>query len=133
MKKYILYGIWFCLYVTCLFLGYVTEPDQAQQVALLLMALIFFVPGVLLLIDAHRAKDVKTLCILRWISAVSLGLTVVLLIANVASALAPDAVGNALYELLIIVSVPMVCSQHWLVSLFLWACLFFATLRRKAK
>lgn len=133
MKKYILYGIWFCLYVTCLFLGYVTEPDQAQQVALLLMALIFFVPGVLLLIDAHRAKDAKTLCILRWISAVSLGLTVVLLIANVASALAPDAVGNALYELLIIVSVPMVCSQHWLVSLFLWACLFFATLRRKAK
>ena len=83
MKKYILYGIWFCLYVACLFLGYVTEPNQAQQICLLLMALLFFVPGVLLLIDGHRQQDKKTLCILRWISGLSLVLTLVLLVANV--------------------------------------------------
>ena len=128
MKKYILYGIWFCLYVACLFLGYVTEPNQAQQICLLLMALLFFVPGVLLLIDGHRQQDKKTLCILRWISGMSLALTLVLLVANVASALASEAVGNILYELLIFVSVPMVCSQQWLLSMLLWACIFFTTL-----
>jgi hypothetical protein len=62
-----------------------------------------------------------------------LGLTLALLVANVFSVLWSEAVGTVLYELLIFVSVPMVCSRHWVLSLFLWACLFFSTLPKKAK
>lgn len=134
MKKWILYGIWGCLYIFCAALGYaVTQPSDLQIFALVTLSLLFFLPPMLLLVDARRQQDKKTLLTLRWISGLSLLLTLIFLVANVASALGSDAMGNALYELLILVSVPMICSQHWFLSLFLWACIFFATLSRKRK
>lgn len=132
MKKWILYGIWGCLYVFCAALGYtVTEPDQLQAFALLILSLLFFVPPVLLLVDAHIKKDRKTRLVLRWISGLSLVLTLILLVANVASALGSEALGAALYKILLLVSVPMICSQHWFLSIFLWACIFFGTLEKQ--
>ena len=134
MKKWILYGLWGCLYIFCAALGYaVTAPTQLQSFALLVLSLLFFVPPALLLVDAYRQKAQKTLRILRWVSGVSLALTLVLLIANIASALGGAALGNALHVILILVSVPMICSQHWFLSVFLWACVFFATLGQKQK
>lgn len=134
MKKWILYGIWGCLYIICAALGYaVTEPSGLQFFALAALSLLFFAAPVLLLVDAHRQGDKKTLLTLRWISGLSLGLTLVFLVANVASALGSEALGNAMYALLVLVSVPMVSSQHWFLSIFLWACIFFATVGRKRK
>lgn len=134
MKKWILYGIWGCLYIVCAALGYaVTDPTQLQTFALLVLSLLFFAPPALLLADAYRHEQQKTRLTLRWISGISLALTLILLIANVASALGRAALGNALYEILILVSVPMICSQRWFLSIFLWACVFFATLLRKKK
>lgn len=133
MKKLILWCIWVFLYALCAGLGYISDPSDSQKPALLIMALIFFIPGLLLLIDGLRSRDQKTLLQLRWISGLSLALTLVLLVANVMSALASEAVGNVLYEVLIFVSVPMICSQQWLLSLFLWACLLFATLPGRRK
>lgn len=134
MKQWILYGLWGCLYIFCAALGYVTtDPTGLQSGALLVFALLFFVPPVLLLVDAYRQKDKKTLLVLRIISGTSLALTLILLVSNVASALGGEALGKALYEILILVSVPMVCSQHWFLSIFLWACVFFATMGRKQK
>lgn len=133
MKKTILWCSWVFFYAICAGLGYITDPADSQKPALLILALLFFVPGAILLIDALRAKDQKTLLRLRWISGLSLALTLVLLVANVMSALSSEAVGNVLYELLIFVSVPMICSQQWLLSLFLWACLLFATLLGRKK
>lgn len=134
MKKWILYGIWGCLYIICAALGYaVTAPTGLQAVALFILALLFFVWPAILLIDAHRQKDKKTLVTLRWISGLSLLLTLGFLVANVASVLGSKALGNALYEILILVSVPMICSQQWFLSMFLWACIFFATFSRKQK
>ena len=133
MKKTILWCVWAFFYALCAGLGYIADPTDTQKLALLVMALIFFIPGLLLLIDALRKKDRKTLLQLRWISGLSLGLTLVLLVANVMSALASETVGNVLYEILIFVSVPMICSQQWLLSMFLWACLFFATLVGRKK
>lgn len=132
MKKWILYGIWGCLYVICCVLGLaVPAPAGLQTFALVTFSLLFFVPPALLLLDAYRASDRKTLFALRWVSGLSLLLTLVFLVANVASALGSEALGTALYTILVLVSVPMVCSQHWFLSLFLWACIFFATLRKE--
>lgn len=134
MKKTILYGSWIFLYILCAGLAHVTGAEGLQSAALLLLSVLFFIPGAILLADALRTGDRKTAVLLRWLSGGSLALTVIALAANVASALASETVGNVLYEVLIFVSVPMVCSQQWLLSLFLWACLFCGTFlgRKKA-
>lgn len=133
MKKRILYIVWGSLYALCAGLGHIQEPSGAQSVALTLISLLFFVPAGILLVDALRNGDKKTLSQLRLISILSLGLTVLFLILNVTSFLGSEALGTVLHELLIFVSVPMICSRHWVLSLFLWACLLFATIPTKKK
>ena len=131
MKKRILYGIWGCLYISCAALSaFITEPDGLQLFTLVVLSLLFFVPPVLLLVDAHLQGDKKTLLTLRWISGLSLLLTLLLLVANVAAALGSDTLGNILYGVLLLVSVPMICIRNWFVSMFLWACVFFTALHR---
>ena len=134
-KNIVLYGLWGCFYILCMVLGYtVTAPiATAQQVGLTILSLAFFVPPTILLIDSYRQKDQKGLRALRIISGLSLGLTFFLLILNVLSAAWPEAAGEFLNQLLILVSVPMATCGNWLVSLFLWACLLFATLSNKKK
>ena len=134
MKKKLLYGSWIALYIICAVLGFaVTAPDTLQLVASMIFSALFFIPPCWLLVDAYRQKDRKALRFLRWVSGLSLLLTLILLVANIASALADAALGNVLHILLVLVSVPMVCSQQAIISLFLWACIFFATLCRKEK
>ncbi len=127
MKKTVLYSSWGLLYVLCFLLGNAENPQGAQLAALVIMSLLFFVPGVLLLANALRSGDRKTLVVLRWISGLSLGLTVAFVILNIASVRLSDPVGVALHHGLNLVSVPMMCSQFAPLSLFLWACLLYAT------
>jgi hypothetical protein len=133
MKKRIIYIVWAFLYALCAGLGHITEPSSTQSVALTFLSLLFFAPPAVLLVDALRSQDKKTLLRIRTISIASLGLTLLLLILNVTSVLGSDALGMVLHELLIFASVPMICSRHWVLSLFLWACLLFASLPPKKK
>lgn len=133
MKKIFLYSIWLFLYALCAGLGFVEEAEGLQAAALTAMSLIFFIPGVFLLIDARKTNDRKGLLLLRWICIAALSLSLIFLVANIFSALGSEALGDSLYQLLIFASVPMVCSQHWFLSLFLWACLLFATFSPKKK
>lgn len=133
MPKQILYILWGVMYALCAGLSHIAEPGTAQGVAMLIFSLLFFVPPAILLVNAFRQQDRKTLLLLRRISAVSLGLTVIALLANVFSTLGSTLLGDVMYEVLIFVSVPMICSQFWAASLFLWACLFFAARPKKAK
>lgn len=133
MKKRILYFVWGCMYALCAGLGHINEPGSVQSVALTFLSLLFFVPPVILLVGALRVGDKKTLLQLRVISIVSLGLTFILLLLNVTSALASEIWGTILHEFLIFVSVPMICSQYWVLSMFLWALLLFLTIPPKKK
>ena len=67
MKKIILYAVWLVLYGLCAALGHIPQPAGAQAAAMLILSLLFFVPGILLLVDALRAGDRKGLALLRWI------------------------------------------------------------------
>ncbi len=127
MKKIILYIAWLVLYALCAGLSYVEDPAGLQAGALTFFSLLFFVPPGILLVDSLRRKDLKTVSLLRWISIASLALTLILLVANVASVLGSEALGNELYQILIFVSVPMICSRYWILSMFLWACVLCAT------
>ena len=76
---------------------------------------------------AKKEKDARTLKLVRGISLLSLGLTLLALVLNVLSAMGTVTMGNVLFAVLIVVSSPMVCSGYWALSLFLWACLLIVS------
>ena len=133
MKQKHLYSAWAGLYILCAVLGFVTNPNSVVKAALVLISVIFFVPGLLLLLDAISHNDKKTIGRIRWICIGSLGLTLIFLIANLLTVNASATVGNVFYALLVIVSSPMACSQYWVMSLFLWSCLLMGTIFRFKK
>ncbi|MBO5953743.1 MAG: hypothetical protein J6Q53_06480 [Oscillospiraceae bacterium] len=124
-KQYLIWGV---LFILCAGLGFIPEPEGLIKAIMVLVSFLFFVPPGWLLYRAVRSGNRQGLCCLRNLSAISLGLTLVLLVVNFLSVGASEAVGNYLYGLLVIFSAPMVCSQFWAVSLFLWACLMMTAL-----
>ena len=120
MKIKLTYALWAVLFVICAFLGFVQNAAGFGKVLLILSSLIFFIPGAVLLVWGQRKQ-------IRIISLCSLGLTLVLLIATFLSVMASQPVKNVINALLVIFSTPMFCSQFWVLSLFLWACLLMAT------
>ena len=134
MKEKLLYIAWGCLYILCVGLGTISEAQGLLKLALMMISVVFFVPGIILLYDSVTAGDRKGVLRIRWICIASLALTV----AGLAGFLASGASGseetvNLAYEVLILVSSPMACSQFWLLSLFLWGCLLSATFLGKKK
>lgn len=127
MKNRVLFPLWGGLYLLCASLGFVTSPSAVLIVLMALLALIFFVPGAVLLYRGVWGKNAKSRKQVRLISGISLGLTLIFLVANFLSVLAPEPVGNLLHVLLVLVSVPMFCLRYWAASLFLWACLFIGS------
>lgn len=124
MKKIVLYSIWLCLYILCVGMGTIIPQTAVQSGALTILAVIFFIPGVLLLLEGFRNDNQKLLKQVRIISLLSLILTLSLIVLNILTVNAGTAVGQALNDVLLLVSAPMFCC-HWQgISIFLWACLF---------
>ena len=123
MKQKNLYAIWSVLFVLCCALGFLPQ----KNIVLTMVSVLFFLPGVLILVDAYKQNDNKALLRLRYISLGSLVLTLAILAANFASAQGSLKLGDALHYILGIVSTPMFCSSIWVLPLFLWACLFIAS------
>lgn len=133
MKEKILYAVWGCFYILCVGLGFIPDPVGLGKVLLVLISVLFFVPGFLLLQDAVQTKAPKQLLRLRLVCAASLILTFAALVTSFLTAPAGEKVGSLVHELLALVSAPMLCSQYWALSLFLWACLFMATIVKRPK
>lgn len=133
MKEKILYALWGALYILCTALSFVPHPQGIGKVFLVLTALIFFLPGAILLYDGLKAKNRKAVLRIRWISLASLVLTLILIILNVLSVHWSQSAGNTLHQILALVSSPMLCSQYWIGSIFLWACLLVASMKRFPK
>lgn len=130
MKKQVLFGLWAGLFSMCAALGFIRDAEGGVRIVLTLCGLVFFLPPAVLLYDAAKEKDVRTLQLVRNFSAISLGLTVVLLVCNVLSVLGSEALGNFLHIVLTVVSSPMLCSGSWALSLFLWACLLLVSMQQ---
>lgn len=129
MKKSTLYIIWAGLFIICAGLGFIPNPTGAGRVLLTLLSVAFFIPPAVLLYRADQEKDNNTLQLIRNFSALSLLLTMVLLIVNLLSAFRSEWLGNVVHAVLVMVSSPMVCSGYWALSLFLWACLLVVSLK----
>ena len=129
MNQKAIYALWAVLFILCAAFGFIPEPEGLTAAALTLVSVVFFVPPALLLFRAEK-QDVL---LIRNLSALSLGLTVMLLILNFLTAFSSETLGRILHYVLTIVSSPMICSGNWALSLFLWACLLMGSLRQSRR
>lgn len=126
MNKKLLTGLWAGLFIVCAGLGFIPEPESALQILMTLLSLFFFLPPTMLLYEAGRNQDRATILLIRNLAVLSLVSTMILLIFNFLTVLSSETLGQILHYMLIIISSPMICSGHWALSLFLWACLLFS-------
>lgn len=124
MSPKVLFALWGSLFVLCAGLGFVPEPSGLFPVA----AILFFLPPAVLLYRAYGDRNAHTLRLVRNLSALSLLLTMVLLIVNFLTALSSETLGAVVHYILVIVSCPMICCGNWALSMFLWACLLMTSM-----
>ena len=121
MSNTVLYILWGALYALCAGLGFVAAPGPTLRLLMLLLSLAFFVPPFLL----NRRRNRRALALVRNLALGWLLVTGALLVMNILSVVASEALGNFLHGLLTIVSSPLICSGSWALTIFLWACVFF--------
>lgn len=129
MAKRLWYYVWIGLFLVTACVGFLPAREGAWRVVSTLLAVLFFLPPAWIL-KTGDGKDAKRVF---FISLSSLCLTVATIIVSVICARGSEALGNALHGLLVVVSAPMVCGGVWVLSLFLWACLLFASRGRFGK
>jgi len=134
LNKYILLAIWIGMFILCAVLGYLPPQEGANKWLLVIFAVLFFLPPALLVYKSRRDRDRKMLRLVRIASLAVLIATVALLVMNLLSValvlVMPEktalAVGDVLYDILILVSTPMVCGQYWGIGLIGWAALLWS-------
>ena len=130
MIRKLLFALWAVLFSLCAGLGFIPEPEGLMAAVLTGISILSFLPPWILLYRAEKSGSAADILLIRNLSALSLGMTLAALIANFFTAFASETIGQILYYVLIIVSSPMVCSGHWAMSLFLWACLLMVSLKQ---
>ena len=89
MKNKHWYLLWGALYIICVGLGFIPEPQGFLKWVLVLAALLFFVPGWVLLYSAHSRRNPGPARTIRTLSILSLVVTLIFLVLNLLSALIP--------------------------------------------
>ncbi len=128
-----IFMIWAFLYGVCAALGFFPEPGGALAGLMIVLSVAFFIPPAVLVYRGVRQKDYVLLKKIRYLSLIWMGLTTITFCLNVLSVEASEAAGQVLYWMLILVSAPMVCSQAWIVPIFLWGCLLTVCLQNREK
>ena len=126
---YILWAVLFAL-TAALGLGF-PNAGGALRWVLLGVSLLFFAPPFLILGRAKEEGEKTHIRLLRWLTVGSLALTVALLLLNIRCAGMGEALGMALNAALTVVSTPMVCSNFYVLPLFLWGALLTGTFVKK--
>ena len=121
MSNTVLYVLWGGFYALCAGLGFVAAPGPALRLLMLALSVAMFVPPFLL----NRKGNRRVRLLVRNLSLAWLIVTGILLPANFLTALAPEMLGNFLHGLLTVLSSPLICSDSWALTIFLWACVFF--------
>ena len=129
----LLYILWAAMFVLTAMLGFLfpNVSHAAGRAALTTASVIFFVPPWMILVRAKHEGARKQIRLIRYIALASVVLTLVLLIANLRSAGLGEAMGAVLNAMLVIVSAPMVCSNFFVLPLFLWGTLIVGSFTAK--
>ena len=129
MKNRYLYALWGALFILCAGMGFIPEPAGAVKILLTALSILFFLPPAVLVWRGRQQKDRAALSLVRNLSIASLSLSVLLIIASFLTVFRSRLLGDILHGVLVVVSSPMICSGHWAMSLFFWACLLIASLK----
>lgn len=129
MKYKYLYIIWAGMYLLCAALGFLPEPEGAVYWLLFGIGMMFFIPPAVILCQAIRTENRKQVKAVMWISISWLSVMLMMLVANFLSIGATEAVGTALYYMLVVMASPMVCSQIWVAPMFAFGCLLTASVQ----
>lgn len=134
MRYRALYMLWAVLFAVTAVLGLLFPAAEGfTKVLLQIVSVAFFLPPFAILLKAREEGNRHPKTVVRLFCVASLVLTTVLLCLNILAAKADDAVGNALHQILTVVSAPMVCSNFYVLPLFLWAALLMFSFGKKAK
>ena len=125
MSNTVLYALWGGLYALCAGLGFIGEPSVLLQILMTAASVALFVPPLMLSHRAAKAGDRRTLELVRNLSGGWIGISSLLLVANLLSVFAGEKLGNFLHGMLVIAASPMVASGSWALSIFLWAYVFY--------
>ena len=82
MSNTVLYALWGGLYALCAGLGFITEPGPAMRLLMILLSVALFVPPFVLNYRAAKAKDRRTLELVRNLALGWLLVTSILLVAS---------------------------------------------------
>ena len=129
MKYKYLYILWAGMYLLCAGLGFLPNPEGAAYWLLFGIGMMFFVPPGVILCQAIRSEDKKQVKAVMRISISWLSVMLVMLVVNFLSISATEAVGTAMYYLLVVMASPMVCSQIWVAPMFAFGCLLTASVQ----
>ena len=135
MKQKALFVLWGGLFILCAGLGFIPQPEGFLRGLMTAAALGFFLVGWLILYRADKTGDRDSLLLVRNLSLLSLGLTLLLLVFSFLTLNVSRWMGDLVHVILVIVSSPMICSGYWALSMFLWACLLLTArsyLKKKA-
>ena len=128
MNQKNLFALWGILFGVCAVLGFFPEPVGIRRWMQTILSVLFFLPPAMLL---YRSREKAVHQLIRNLSALSLGLTLVTLVGNFVFAIRSETLGTLLHYILVVVSSPMICSGYWVLSLFLWACLLMAAMKKR--
>ena len=128
-----LYLAWAVLFALTAVLGFLFPQAEGApaKLALLVTAAVFFLPPWLILRKNRSEGKRFHARLVGFLAAASIVLTAALLVLNLMSPLWSEGVGIALNAALVIVSAPMVCSNFYVLPLFLWGTLLAAAFKRK--
>lgn len=130
LAEKVYYAIWAVLFGICAALGNITQRNTGINIVLSFWAFLFFVPGFFLLYEGLKTGNKKLLLRLRIVCLSSLVLSLLMIMLNIFTVNAPEAVGQVMHVLLVVLSTPMSCCFIQGISLFLWACLLIASFPR---
>ena len=128
-----LYIAWAVLFALTAVLGFIFPQAEGvgAKIAMLLISAVFFLPPWVILRKA-RAEGGRFHCwLIGFLALASIVLTAALLVLNLMSPLWNERIGIALNAALVIVSAPMVCSNFYVLPLFLWGTMLAAAFKRK--
>ena len=128
-----LYMAWAVMFALTAALGFAfPEVENGwARFGLGLVAVLFFLPPWLLMGKAKHEGHRFHVRLVGFLALGSLLLTLVLLALTLISFIWSDALANAMYAALVIVSSPMICSNLYALSWFLWGTLIAEAFFRK--
>lgn len=129
MDKRYYYFMWGGLFVLCAVAGFIPAKHELFTWIRVALAVVFFIPPAVLLYRAHKKAETGTFRLIAILSGCSLILSTMMLVLNILTVAESATVGNIMYYLLTVISVPMICMNNWALSLFAWAVLLVVAFR----